>query len=67
MINKKYRRKTVEIIVKSSDERKLSTPNTRLRIGLVKKKKKKKKKMMILTDSALNTVQVSIYYKINFT
>ena len=66
MINKKYRRKTVEIIVKSSDERKLSTPNTRLRIGLVKKKKKKKKKM-ILTDSALNTVQVSIYYKINFT
>ena len=44
MINKKYRRKTVEIIVKSSDERKLSTPNTRLRIGLVKKKKKKKKK-----------------------
>ena len=65
MINKKYRRKTVEIIVKSSDERKLSTPNTRLRIGLVKKKKKKKK--MILTDSALNTVQVSIYYKIKFT
>ena len=63
MINKKYRRKTVEIIVKSSDERKLSTPNTRLRIGLVKKKKKK----MILTDSALNTVQVSIYYKIKFT
>lgn len=60
MINKKYRRKTVEIIVKSSDERKLSTPNTRLRIGLVKKKK-------ILTDSALNTVQVSIYYKIKFT
>ena len=66
MINKKYRRKTVEIIVKSSDERKLSTPNTRLRIGLVKKKKKKKKKM-ILTDSALNTVQVNIYYKIKFT
>ena len=66
MINKKYRRKTVEIIVKSSDERKLSTPNTRLRIGLVKKKKKKKKKM-ILTDSALNTEQVSIYYKIKFT
>ena len=65
MINKKYRRKTVEIIVKSSDERKLSTPNTRLRIGLVKKKKKKKK--MILTDSALNTEQVSIYYKIKFT
>ena len=65
MINKKYRRKTVEIIVKSSDERKLSTPNTRLRIGLVKKKKKKKK--VILTDSALNTVQVSIYYKIKFT
>ena len=63
MINKKYRRKTVEIIVKSSDERKLSTPNTRLRIGLVKKKNKKK----ILTDSALNTVQVSIYYKIKFT
>ena len=67
MINKKYRRKTVEIIVKSSDERKLSTPNTRLRIGLVKKKKKKKKKKMILTDSALNTEQVSIYYKIKFT
>ena len=65
MINKKYRRKTVEIIVKSSDERKLSTPNTRLRIGLVKKKKKKKK--VILTDSAFNTVQVSIYYKIKFT
>ena len=65
MINKKYRRKTVEIIVKSSDERKLSTPNTRLRIGLVKKKKNKKK--MILTDSALNTEQVSIYYKIKFT
>ena len=43
MINKKYRRKTVEIIVKSSDERKLSTPNTRLRIGLVKKKKQKQK------------------------
>lgn len=64
MINKKYRRKTVEIIVKSSDERKLSTPNTRLRIGLVNKKKTKK---MILTDSALNTVQVSIYYKIKFT
>ena len=36
-------RKTVEIIVKSSDERKLSTPYTRLRIGLVKKKKKEKK------------------------
>ena len=53
----------VEIIVKSSDERKLLTPNTRLWIGLVKKKKKK----MILTDSALNTVQVSIYYKIKFT
>ena len=67
MINKKYRRKTVEIIVKSSDERKLSTPNTRLRIGLVKKKKNKNKKKTILTDSALNTVQVSIYYKINFT
>ena len=66
MISKKYRRKTVEIIVKSSDERKLSTPTTRLRIGLVKKKKKKKKKL-ILTDSALNTVQVSIYYKIKFT
>ena len=65
MINKKYRRKTVEIIVKSSDDRKLSTHNTRLRIGLVKKKKKKKK--MILTDSALNTEQVSIYYKIKFT
>lgn len=42
MINKKYMRKTVEIIVKSSDERKLSTPYTRLRIGLVKKKKEKK-------------------------
>ena len=37
-----------------------------LRIGLVKKKKKKKKKI-ILTDSAHNTEQVSIYYKIKFT